>query len=343
MSACIRRVPQPDDNDKEKGDRVLAVVVTISGSSSYDPLFTKYPQVMEGGVIRVYACDYSAVPVLCRYLTKDDAVREKLPSTSDTAVLGVIDELMAHIAEVDKEAVVFNFECCGSCSDSGFPNNNEVQQFARTIVDNGFMVMFSDFSLKGLIGSWDAKLLGPCPIVKVGELQSSFELKFSVDQLKSDECPSAQLTKVAELCKDGVAQVKAMGGTIMYSVNKAADLTNAPYKFEVLTVATKVDGRSVDGEAVTSAGQKGILGHAALHYPSGGVILTSCGHWVSLAHLDTSVENLREAVTKQMGEANYAEWECEYMAAQPEQQARMMQKKAAECVQKSAPCKYTMY
>eukprot|EP01059_Diplonema_ambulator_P023013 TRINITY_DN3839_c0_g1_i1.p1 TRINITY_DN3839_c0_g1~~TRINITY_DN3839_c0_g1_i1.p1 ORF type:complete len:403 (+),score=103.65 TRINITY_DN3839_c0_g1_i1:86-1294(+) len=341
----IKRVPQPDDNDPVKGKKVVAVVVTINSGSSYDPLFTTHPQVSPDGVVRVYSCSFNALPVLRRYLTSDTAERDSIKiDTTDTDTLSVIDELLEHLITIDPEAVVFNFECCGGCSDHGFPTTPEVMKITKHILEKKFTVMFSDFSLKALIGTWDAAVLGPNPFVKVGELSSRMELRFNVDKLKSeDDCPSAQLTKVAELCKDGIAQVKAMGGTIMYSLADEKPPGSAPYTLDVLTVLTAADGNStaMNGKKITVDGNTGICGHVALKYPSGGVLLTSCGHWVSLCHLDTTEENLRDAVTKQMGAENYAAWSYEYDAAPAPMKSAMLQRKAAECVQTSAPCKYS--
>eukprot|EP01064_Diplonema_japonicum_P023522 TRINITY_DN33959_c0_g1_i1.p1 TRINITY_DN33959_c0_g1~~TRINITY_DN33959_c0_g1_i1.p1 ORF type:complete len:378 (+),score=110.88 TRINITY_DN33959_c0_g1_i1:44-1177(+) len=342
-SELIRRLPQPDDNDEKKSGNVVAVVVTINGGGSYDPLFSEQPQVVPEGVVRVYKSSFEALPVLRRYLTEDPTEKAALPTTPDTAALGVIDELLENMTTVGGEAVVFNFECCGGCSDVGFPDTNEVFRFTKTVLDKKCMVMFSDFSLKGLIGKWDAALLGPCPFEKVGELNSEMDIRFDVEKLKSEDCPSAQLTKVAELCKDGKAKVKAMGGTIMYSLKGGkAPPESAPYKLDILTVVTAVDGNGlkVPKEShVTSGGHTGILGHTSLCYPSGGILFTSSGHWISLAHLDTSQENLKNAVISQMGAENYSSWEKQYVSAPASQKFGMMQQKAAECVWQSAPCK----
>ncbi len=36
------------------------------------------------------------------------------------------------------------------------------------MIDKKFLCMFSDFSLKALIGQWDQSILGPNPFKKVG-------------------------------------------------------------------------------------------------------------------------------------------------------------------------------
>jgi len=93
--------------------------------------------------------------------------------------------------------------------------------------------MFSDFSLKSLIGSWSEEHLGPKPFVKIGEISSGFNLKFDCNTLK--ECDSAQLNKVGELCEKGECHVHALGGTILYTVD-SEKLKHNKYKLEVLTV-----------------------------------------------------------------------------------------------------------
>lgn len=57
--------------------------------------------------------------------------------------------------------------------------------------------MFSDFSLKALIKSWDSSFLGPNPFIKIGETNQSIKMRFNKDKLKM--CPSSQLQAIAKL------------------------------------------------------------------------------------------------------------------------------------------------
>ena len=57
---------------------------------------------------------------------------------------------------------------------------------------------------------------------------------------------------------------------------------------------------------------KGSAGHVLLTYPSGGMILTSMGHWVELMKIDTSADKIFEVAEMEYGleKANMmrAEW-----------------------------------
>lgn len=62
---------------------------------------------------------------------------------------------MNTIKQVDKDCVVFNWECCGGYSSKHFgegPDN--LFKFLKIIIGKGHMAMFSDFSLKALINNW---------------------------------------------------------------------------------------------------------------------------------------------------------------------------------------------
>jgi hypothetical protein len=46
-----------------------------------------------------------------------------------------------------------------------------------------------------------------------------------------------------------------------------------------------------------------------IKYPSGGIILTSMGHWVELMKIDTTEKKLFEVAEKQFGKAYAAQME----------------------------------
>lgn len=216
----------------------------------------------------------------------------------------------------------------------------------QLFLDRQHMVMFGDFSLKALIGSWDTELLGPKPFVKMGEISNSFELKFDCETLK--KCPSSQLVTVGELCDKGNAIVHALGGTIMYTVDRQASDTNR-YKLEVLTVAVKVDNR-LPAEGThrlctlpTDHSVKGAAGHVLLRYPSPkaegqeGLMLVSMGHWIELAKLDVNFESVIQHAQKTYGEAYARNLSEQIRAAPPQAQMAQMQAYACSAVQKASP------
>jgi len=202
---------------------------------------------------------------------------------------------MRDISCVQPDSVVFNWECCGGCSDEHFHDSSVVLGLIKCLLDRGHMLMFSDFSLKALIKDWQDYLLGPNPFIKTGELDSSFKLRFDPGMLIS--CPSAQLQKLGELASNGQAQLHAMSSTIAYSVKwQKADCS--AYNCKVLTVMTELDGSPASptpGEACKVGGHRGLAGHVLLTYPSGGQILASAGHWVELSRLDVTEAALLQA------------------------------------------------
>ena len=81
-----------------------------------------------------------------------------------------------------------------------------------------------------------------------------------------------------------------LGGTIVYSVNKAS-IDKKAYKLDVLTI---MEGGTSGGHELEVDDFKGSAGHVLLTYPSGGCLLTSMGHWVELMKIDTSEKKLFE-------------------------------------------------
>ena len=201
--------------------------------------------------------------------------------------------------------------------------------------------MCSDFSLKALISSWtadSAPRLGPNPFRQTGVCSGSLTLAFDTDKLA--ECPSTQLQKVGDLCKEGVATCHAMSSTITYSMDKTiAD--NPHYKAEVLTVHTSVS-KPAANLTWTVDGKHGGTGHVLLSYPSGGKLLTSAGHWVELVKLDVSEESLLRVAEQEYGEAYQADLQQGLDGCANESQKKeYIQKSCARMVQSSAPAEYS--
>ena len=334
-------------------DEVCAVVVTMRTGSSYDELFEKVPQKLDSGFVSVYAVDLTRITpaALCHYLVpleEEDADGTPIPAAppadlpamtpEDVAMFALLRE---EIKLVDPGCVVINFECCSGCSAGGISSGYKgkgINRVTRRALNKGFMTMFSDFSLKALIHEWDEKALGPKVFKKHdSSISSSMGLRFKPEDLT--ESPSAQLAAVGELCNEGSATVSAMSDTILYGFNNTVDAEGTPlqamtgdasthYKTKVLTRVIKADARSVDA-----------LGHVSLTYPSGGVLLTSAGHWYELQNLNTSVEAVERVMREQMCEDDVVEWRAEYESAPVSAKRSMLGKKAAKCVQQSAPCK----
>ena len=206
--------------------------------------------------------------------------------------------------------------------------------------------MVSDFSLKALIHDWDEAVLGHNPLVQVGQFDSRFKLRFDSEVLMG--CPSAQLQNVGRLCADtGALSSQAMGGTIAYGIDReklATAVGRGDYKFKVLTVAHEMgsmDLGTVEKHSWSIAGQKGLAGHCLLTYPTGGTLLTSCGHWIELVKVDTSIERL-VTVASDYGAAFSAQVAQDYAqcADAPSREA-CIQRYSAQMVQSSTPCKRT--
>lgn len=323
-------------------DELVAVIVTIIGGSSYDSLFRTVPQLAgEGERVAVYQVRLESVGSLIKILddelvaAPEDGAEEENPLTL----------LAKDLNTVPTDSVVFNWECCSSCSDRGFGSTDSHQgnlELIEKVISRGSMVMVSDFSLKALIADWQVDLLGPNPFVRIGEFSNSFTLHFQPEVLK--ECDSAQLQKVGELCGEGKAESHAMGNTIAYTVDQAACETPA-YALEVLTVASGmpgVDTTALPPSQTCSIGaHHGAAGHVILTYPTGGQLLASCGHWVELSKLDVSLESLF-----QVAEQNYG---AEYVSEMRSKMTNMsdgdldgfLQEESCKMVQQSAPCKYS--
>ena len=332
-----------------------AVILTVAGvgGSSYDEMFTTTPQQGPNGTrVAVYQAEFSDLANICAHLR----------ASAGGPAAEIYRQLARDVNAVNASSFCLNLECCGCCSERGFDGlttaeKDSLWSLINFVVSRGSFTMASDFSLKALISDWRPDVLGPNPFVQLqhgagcgfnaggGGCNSSFKLEFDPPTLSG--CPSAQLATVGELCVDGEANVHAMGGTIVYSLNKdmTSEVQSAGSVVEVLTVATKIDGMKVtqQGNAAlceTSNGtHKGFAGHVLLTRPSGGRLLASMGHWAELANLNTTEEAIFAAVDRRGAEYS-ADFRRRYVATDVKQRARFRSECSAALVQGSAPCTY---
>lgn len=325
----LTKIPQNDDPSKP----LLSVIVTIFSGSSYDDLFRQVPQVAPGGRISLYSLSLDFVTTFLNDLkssneSKDDAIRT----------------LMKEMDEVSPDAILYNFECCSGCnpSDYHFPQKESTIDLINFALERGNMVMCSDFAVKALINDWSEKL-GPNPFVKLGECNDYLELFFESKVLQ--ESPSKQLQMVGQLCETGTTTIHALGGTVVFGLNKK-NLDNKIYQLSVYTIVTKTNGIAIDKTNPNYGrvgDQNGPVGHALLKYNTGGLLLVSAGHWIELAHLNVNIENLESAAKMNYGEANEYMGEIENIKNIQDQEVKKtkMNYLAKQFVQQTAACNYS--
>merc|ERR1712079_128231 len=152
---------------------------------------------------------------------------------------------------------------------------------------------------------------------------------------------------MGDLCGDGRATIKALPGTIAYTVDVGVPRVTDAYRLEVLTVATEMAGINLSGlphERTCEAGERrGAAGHVLLRYPSGGLLLVSAGHWIELVQLDgVTEEKLLETAAAQYGASYAASWSAQLKSTRSlEVRSQMCQAFAQQMVQQSTPSSYS--
>jgi len=317
-----------------------AVVVTLRGGQSYDPVFEKVRQEGVGGTsVATYVVSGSLRSLAKAFLN------------GGTATDPVLGKMLGDILQVDPAAVVFNWECCSACSCEGFAasGNSQIEiDLIHAAVQKGYMVMCSDFALKALISKWDVAKFGPNPFVNLGTCCGEMSLTFDSELVAA--CPSAQLKTAVELIGDGEAILHCQPETIVYGLAHGAIKATTAYSVDVLTVVTGVTSRTapphhqrqVDA-GCSVAGRQGTAGHVLLRYPTGGCILASAGHWMELVKLDVSEDRLLEAAQREYGQ-QFSDQLQQQWAAAPTAEARyqVTQSVASQMVQSTVPCTYSV-
>jgi hypothetical protein len=331
----LSKIDQKDDETLP----VVSVIVTIYSGSSYDNLFRHVKQkAPEGGRVSLYLADLNKIENLLKVL-KNENIEE-----IETGIKNIVNTFRQEISDLEADCVLFNWECCSGFHTGinyKFPQEKEALNFIKYVLDKGYMTMFSDFALKALINDWDITLLGKNPFINAGECSYNMTLNFIPEVLKT--CPSAQLKMVGELCEKGTANVHAISGTIVFTINEL-NIDPSSYELSILTIATQIDNKGVDkfGNLSTLGNAKGTVGHAMVKFKSGGIMIFSAGHWIELSKLDVNFDNL-EKVAGTYGNA----YSVEYMNIKNSSKLNDSEKKvqynmlANQFVQQSAPCNYS--
>jgi len=328
---CILREISTNSDDNLN---VVSVIITITGGSSYDNLFRKVPQKAPTGRVAVYEIDERAIPYFIDKFNNKEYDSEFTQKNYE--FVEKINEIFDYIEQLEPECVLFNYECCSKCGDFKFLLEKETRKLISIVLKRKSNFMFSDFSVKSLLKTWDESLFGKNPFKKIGDCNKSLNLKFDPETLK--KCDSPQLQLVGTLCENGNCKINVMNNTIVFGVDKEK-IDNECYDLQVLTVVDdenvfssiqndiifhkfkndftkslkvqkKVESniqnniekpQKINGPVskyfVEINGIKGAVGHAIVKYKSGGSMILSAGHWIELSHLDVKLENL-EFVSK---------------------------------------------
>ena len=331
-------------NDTEKALPLMNVVVCVRSGASYDPLYEQVPPNVPNGRTAVYIIPYTVLSHLQLMMMGVEPIAGK-------DIENDLQKLLTDINSVNKEDIVFYWECCSQCA-----TNFSQMQFnsGRSICSIGqdsmifisyllktrkIMVMCSDFSLGGLVNDWDTDLLGPNPFVLLGNTNVPIKLKFKQQTLLDSN--SAQLENVGKLSENGTATIGVMPGTVVYSVKETTESTNVPYNINVLTVS-EGDSFYSDKFCTTSDGEHtGTAGQVMLSYVNGGTLLVSNGHFIELQKLDTNIARLLQVATQEYGKA-YSDGLAEnYRSLSQTDQKALLQRETSRYISGAVPCQRT--
>jgi hypothetical protein len=320
---------------------LMNVIVCVRGGLSYDPLYEAFQPNVPNGRTAVYIVPYSVIPHLHSFMMDIEPIAGEEIETS-------IKKLCRDISTVNKEDVVFYYECCSHCTgitsmQGSYPckstcsiGHDAVKFIAYLLKVRKIMVMCADFSLKGLINDWETELLGPNPFVLLGDTNIPIKLKFKQQTLL--DSGSAQLENVGKLSEKGTATVGVMPSTIVYSVNKSSSEDNDLYDINVLTVSEGDKYYTKDFCTTSDGDHSGTAGQVMITYKEGGSLLVSNGHFLELQKLDTTITRLLEVAAQEFGQEYSNELGANYRSSSQEDQKLILIRETSRYVSGVPPC-----
>lgn len=291
---------------------VASVIITFNHcGSSYDHLFQQQKQISpEGSRVAVYQVDLSFLPKFNQFYLKG------IEDNIDEITLKNLKDMKADTGHIEKDCILFNFECCSKFSNSVSsdklnPTYNSSYGFGEIRVDmfsllqhlieKGYFIMFGDFSLKALINDWNSDVLGANPLVYIGGCTGKMVIEFDSKTLLNSN--SAQLKAVGELSTDGKLDLSAASDTIIVGVNPNNIDKNGIYKFEVLSKVISYASSTIKFNEYLLDRTKS-LGHASFSYKSGSIMFVSAGHWIELKKMKADIDVMENWAKVNYGESN---------------------------------------
>ena len=210
---------------------VVSLIITIIAGQSYDHLFREVPQKAPEGRVALFEINEKAIPYFLDKFKKKEFSIEFTKSNYE--FVEKINEIFDYLEQIEPECVMFNYECCSGCGDFNFLLSQETNELIDLVMKKKMIFMFSDFSVKSLLETWDENLFGKNPFRKIGSCSSEFKLNFDPETLK--KCESPQLQIVGTLCESGECCINVMGGTIVFGVDKEK-VDSEVYELKVLSI-----------------------------------------------------------------------------------------------------------
>jgi hypothetical protein len=204
----------------------IQTIITLSEGASYDNMKfdPKYSD-----TIYVQHCKFRDIKVL------NDILFQSKNNEQFRKVKEVIDETTFSNTTI-------NFECCSGCFNKQHEyylgvsekNQKDMWDFINNCMKVGVKLVFADFSLKSLIGSWnkyaDKDVYGEIPIKQIGSIEGNIKVVSNEDKLQ--DCPLFQLKHACDLSrkikKHIYLGVHTLSDSIVY------DLINRCDDFEIV-------------------------------------------------------------------------------------------------------------
>ena len=178
--------------------QVSAIIINITESTSFDLMFTSYPQKSTDNTCTlVYHATYQNVIEIFDCLAGKSTTKKP-----------ILSRIVEQIKSIDPDCTIWNWECCSAGETEMFPPDGSTQRVVKGLLGLGYMVMFSDWSLKWFIRNWDEGVLGANPFIHVGDFPGG-TVKLGFDKQRLLASPSTQLHLLAGLSETNFCEVKA--------------------------------------------------------------------------------------------------------------------------------------
>jgi hypothetical protein len=272
--------------------------ICIYGLCSYDKAYRKSAK---NSKINTYMVNYDNLEDFVKIIKK-----EKEINTEDNLPY---KNLLRDFDKLDGKSIMVYFECCA------FLTGNE-PKFSSTIMslisyllfEKKCFILFSDFSLKTLISSWNEETFGLNPFVRYEDLKTG-EVKITFEKEKFKNSNLKQLQVISDLVSTneeiGNISIKVLEDTISFGFKE--ELLNTEfYNIEILSnVLNKTDSHELKRRRI----EKSSIGQAIINFKKDnencGKILVSNGHFCELSQINYNEDSLMSSIKSNLGQDYY--------------------------------------
>lgn len=281
--------------------------ICIYGGCSYDKAYRKGNK---NSKINSYTINHNDLEDFTKMIKKEKQINDENNSCCKN--------LLRDFDKLEGKNIMVYFECCGflTGNDCEF-SPTSMSLILYLLFEKKCFILFSDFSLKALINSWNEEMFGLNPFIRYDDFKKG-EIKISFEKEKFKNSNLKQLQVISELVSTkeeiGNISVKVLEETISFGFKEEL-LNTESYNIEILSnIKNELEEIKETQEFKRRKINKSSIGQAIINFKKKdeqnnieeyGKILVSNSHFCELSEINYNKDSLMSSIKSNLGQEYY--------------------------------------